>query len=482
MAGRREPRWASAGSMIIGSRMRNTRTTTLKAEMLWVLQTVSRHHSYTSNEDVSTVFKAMFPDSECAKTFSCGEDKTCYLARFGLAPYIKRELLSSVNQGTFVIMFDESMNRTTKNKQLDLHVRYWVNDENGSRVQSRYLGSQYMGHSTAEDLLEKFKECTKELNLRNMLSLSMDGPSVNWKFVNLLQKEHAEQFAGTQIQIVGSCGLHTLHNAFKGGFELWMVEKVLKARHFLFHCAPARREDFTSATATSTFPLPFCGHRWLENLPAVERALEVWPSIVKYVELVKSKKVKNPGTSSFDSICEAQMDPLLLAKFHFFMAISRAFQPFLAKYQTDVPMMPFLWEDLENLIRNLLKRFIKRDALPLTPFKLVRLDVMDQKLWLSPKEVDIGMGATAVIKELSGAKGRVSDLGVLQFRKDCQVVLSNICKKALDKCPLKYSVVHNMMCLDPKKMHSKPDDCLEKIKALIQKFVQDKVCRRDISW
>lgn len=154
-----------------------------------------------------------------------------------------------------------------------------------------------------------------------MLSLSMDGSSVNWKFVNLLQKEHAEQFAGTQIQIVGSCGLHTLHNAFKGGFELWMVEKVLKALHFLFHCTPARREDFTSATAISTFPLPFCGHRWLENLPAVERVLEVWPSIVKYVDLVKSKKARNPGTLSFDSICEAQMDPLLLAKFHFLMSI-----------------------------------------------------------------------------------------------------------------------------------------------------------------
>lgn len=137
-------------------------TTTLKAEMLWVLHMVSRHHSYTSNEDVSTVFRAMFPDSEqfsltCAKTFSCGKDKTSYLAWFGLVPYIKRQLLSSVNQGSFVLMFDESMNRTTKSKQLDLHVRYWANDENGSLVQSRYLGSQYMGHSTAEDLLEKFK-------------------------------------------------------------------------------------------------------------------------------------------------------------------------------------------------------------------------------------------------------------------------------------------------------------------------------------
>lgn len=114
---------------------------------------------------MATVFRAMFPDSEYAKSFTCGKDKTSYLVRFGLAPFIKRELLSTVNQGSFVIMFDESLNRTTKRKQLDIHVRYWVTDETGSRVQSRYFGSQYMGHSTAEDLLENFKVCSQLLML-----------------------------------------------------------------------------------------------------------------------------------------------------------------------------------------------------------------------------------------------------------------------------------------------------------------------------
>lgn len=36
--------------------------------------------------------------------------------------------------------------------------------------------------------------------------------------------------------------------------------------------------------------------------------------------------------------------------------------------------------------------------MPSSPYKLVRLDVTDQKLWLGTKEVDIGMGAAAVIK------------------------------------------------------------------------------------
>ncbi|XP_067266323.1 uncharacterized protein [Chanodichthys erythropterus] len=245
---------------------------------------------------------------------------------------------------------------------------------------------------------------------------------------------------------------------------------------------PQPGEDFTSSTSSTTFPLPFCGHRWLENLPTVQRAIEIWPAIEKFVDQVKSKVVKNPGTSSYDTLSEARLDPLLQAKLHFFMAISRAFQPFLEKYQTDAPMMPFLCKDLEDLIRSLLKRFMKPDALPSTPYKLVRIEVTDHKLWLSPKDVDIGMGAAAVIKELTkaGAKSGVSELGVLQF-KDCQNALSSMCKKALDKCPLKYAIVRNMTCLDPGQMCTNPDECLQKMKCLIQKFVQEKQLSGGIS-
>lgn len=82
---------------------------------------------------------------------------------------------------------------------------------------------------------------------------------------------------------------------------------------------------------------------------------------------------------------------------------------------------------------------------------------------------------------LSGAKGRVSELAVLQFKKECQNALSKICKKALDKCPLKYATVHNMMCLNPRKMYSSPDECLQKLKRLIEKFVLDKQLTGGIS-
>ena len=85
----------------------------------------------------------MFPDSGLVQSFTCGKDKTRYVAKFGLAPYIKKELISEVQKcGAIVIMFDETLNQTTKTKQLDLHVRCWLNDH----VQSRFYGSQFMDH------------------------------------------------------------------------------------------------------------------------------------------------------------------------------------------------------------------------------------------------------------------------------------------------------------------------------------------------
>lgn len=86
----------------------------------------------------------------------------------------------------------------------------------------------------------------------------------------VLQQQYSEQFGGAQIQIVGSCGLHIIHNSIKTGFGVWQIEKLLKALHFLFHCAPARQHYYSLVTKSTKFPLPFCGHRWLENLPAVE--------------------------------------------------------------------------------------------------------------------------------------------------------------------------------------------------------------------
>lgn len=119
---------------------------TLRAETLWCLNTASKHQS--------ELFGAIFPDSNVAKAFTCGKDKTGYIIWFGLRVFFKKELTKNISQaGPFVIIFDESLNQSNKKKQLDIHVRYWEDGE----VWSRYYGSQFLGHGKAEDLLDQVK-------------------------------------------------------------------------------------------------------------------------------------------------------------------------------------------------------------------------------------------------------------------------------------------------------------------------------------
>lgn len=125
-----------------------------KCKALWCLNTAVKHHSLNSNEGISELFKEMFPDSDIAKSFTCGKDKTGYIIRFGLASFFKKQLVDGINKaGPFVLMFDESLDQASKKKQFDIHVRYWEDD----RVQSRYFGSQFLGYGRAEDLLHHIK-------------------------------------------------------------------------------------------------------------------------------------------------------------------------------------------------------------------------------------------------------------------------------------------------------------------------------------
>ncbi|XP_048087841.1 uncharacterized protein LOC125286663 isoform X1 [Alosa alosa] len=369
-------------------------------------------------------------------------------------------------------MFDESLNQSAKKKQMDIHVRFWKDD----RVTSSYFGSQFLGHARAEDLLQSIKECVAQLNSRHLLSVRMDGPNVNFKLLKLLQNEHSELHGDAQLISVGSCGLHTLHNAMKAGFTTWQVDKLLRALHHIFHNVPAHREDYTATTGSSTFPRSFCGHRWVENVPVAERAVEIWPMISTYVDAVQKKKVPNPNTASYDTILAAQADDLIIPKLQFFLSVARSFSPILTKYQTDEPVLPFLAKDLKELLMALLRRFVKRELLQdRSSLQIITIQVSEEKNWVSLKNVDIGLGAESAIKALqSKPGGKIGELSVLTFRKECLQCLVKVVGKLQDKSPLKFPMVRHIASLDPTRIHQEPEWCIKQMKSVVQTFLQGK--------
>lgn len=270
----------------------------------------------------------------------------------------------------------------------------------------------------------------------------MDGPNVNHKFLEMLMQDRRKKDPDQpQLLQLGSCSLHIVHGAFSTGMQKtgWNLEKLLRAIWYLFHDSPARRADYKAITESAVFGLQFCGTRWVEDIIVAERAIQIWPNIVKYIkETLKKPKKQIPVVASFATLKEFVLnDPLVLAKLEVFISTAKLVKPFLAKYQTDKPMMPFITEDLRGILHNLMTRFIKESVLVAadTLYKLASVEAAEEKNWLPIDKVDPGFAGKRALDQAVQSKA-VSPLGKKDFLAACQKLYSAMAQKIMDRCPL----------------------------------------------
>ena len=223
-----------------------------RAEIICALRVI--YLSYRCCEDLSTTFQQMFTDSEIAKTFSLGKTKISYVIVHGLAPYFHDNVAKVLNDCNFFIAcFDETLNHVVQREQMDVHIRFW--DETQRNVATRYFASAFLGHARAPDLLEKFKGVFNEKSLSKLIQVSMDGPSVNWKFIDELSNDDAFGSDESELLEIGSCGLHVVHGAFQTGLNAvnWNVNSTLRAFYRILKDSPARRQIILQLLATPCF-------------------------------------------------------------------------------------------------------------------------------------------------------------------------------------------------------------------------------------
>ena len=165
----------------------------------------------------------MFTDSNIAKPITVGADKMRYVVNFGIAPVFESSLIDSVKKAeVFIVLFDKSLNEQTQNCEMDILRRYF--DDIGSMVKVCYLTSNFMGHSTHTDLYWEFSSALKEFDGNKLLQISMDGPNVNFKFLNDIAKDRVANEQHKLI-FIGTCGLHVTWN-----IQDWLEnEKDLKS-------------------------------------------------------------------------------------------------------------------------------------------------------------------------------------------------------------------------------------------------------------
>ena len=87
-----------------------------------------------------------------------------------------------------------------------------------------------MAGANAEQTLETFTEATNNLDRKNLLQISSDGPSVNLKFLELHKNQH-ELDELPKLADIGTCGLHTVHGSLKYGIKNsnWNIKSNDKA-------------------------------------------------------------------------------------------------------------------------------------------------------------------------------------------------------------------------------------------------------------
>lgn len=315
-----------------------------------------------------------------------------------------------------------------------------------------------MNGSTANDILHHFKEGLKPLDLKKLLQVSMDGPNVNWKFFKLLCEEDV-----TLIDI-GSCGLHILHGALQTGHNnvKWMVNDALKSFYWIFKDSPARRSSYRKLTNQEVFPLKFCSIRWVESATAANRALEIFDYVKQYVCDSNTKLPKTSTVKTLEKVCA---DPLIKCKIAFFATIALSLENFLTKFQTATPMAPFLYRELDMIVRNLLERILKKSVLNKSAYHLSKLNLEDKAIYLTYSEIDIGFRTRKYLKE-----SKANQKQKLDFLSDCSLFIKAMVKKIFERCSLKYSMTKYISCLDPHILACTPTVATERMTNLLQYF------------
>ena len=113
----------------------------------------------------------------------------------------------------------------------------------------------------------------------------------------------------------------------------------------------------------------------------------------------KLPKSKLPSSKSYDTLKTAVLDELVIAILGFFSYLTGMFKPFLTAYQTDHPVISFLYGDLFKLVKNIFSIIIKPDINKCeTALKLKEIDLYSSANHLAAKEIDIGFVALTHIQ------------------------------------------------------------------------------------
>ena len=132
------------------------------------------------------------------------------------------------------------------------------------------------------------------------------------------------------------------------------------------------------------------------------------------------------------------------AKLEFFCFIAGIMQPFLTKYQSDKPMIPYLYLDILKLIKKLMQLIVKPDMLEKCEsyFDFRRIDLRHKESITKTKDMNIGFAARSSIHEWRKSD-EIRNSAVAAFLSESTKFIVTVFKNLFEKSPVGFSVVNN---------------------------------------
>ena len=97
--------------------------------------------------------------------------------------------------------------------------------------------------------------------------------------------------------------------------------------------------------------------------------------------------------------------------------------------------------------------------------------MLDSATHVAPSEVDIGFAAKITLEKVYKEK-KISQLQVLEFRKECESMLATTVAKIQERSPLNYSFARKLGSLDPRVMVSNPDQAIKMFQEVLQRLIE----------
>ena len=152
---------------------------------------------------------------------------------------------------------------------------------------------------------------------------------------------------------------------------------------------------------------------------------------MQYITKVSESPIsKQPKCASFMHVKKSVSDELILAKLHFFARTSKVFMPYLEKFQTDCPMLPFADQELNKLLKSLLIDIVKPAKLGTYPTveEMLAIDLEDNDNLIDCKNVGVGVSVKEQLIKL-----KLTEAKLRQFKNDCVTCIKSIVAKMRER-------------------------------------------------